>query len=127
MTKPILSFIAFGAALASTPALAQQPMAEILGQPINVVGADGTTNVVYFEADGTVRMVTPNGSTVPANWAMQGQNLCISKGAASECWAYRPFQPQQPQAMNSSCNGQTTWTAQNTNNAPGSARGERGR
>lgn len=118
-------FVAFPALAAATPAAAQQAMSEVIGQPITVT-TNGVTNTLYFEADGSVRVITPNATTVPANWSMQGSNLCISKGAASECFPYRPFQPQQPQSLVSSCNAQSTWTAQNTNGT-GQSKGERGR
>ena len=117
--------VAFSAFAGAAPAMAQQAMAEVIGQPISVT-TNGVSNTLYFEADGTVRMVTPNGSSVPATWAMQGSNLCLSKGGASECFPYRPFQPQQPQTLLSSCNAQSTWTAQNTNGSQGQSRGERG-
>jgi hypothetical protein len=111
----------------SSAALAQTgPMSEVIGQPIQAT-TNGVTNTLYFDPDGTVRIITPNGNTVSGTWAMQNGNLCISKGGATECWPYNaPFQPQQPQTMTSSCNAVSTWLAQNTNGPANRAKGERG-
>lgn len=119
--------IAASSVLVANPAFAQQqPMAEVLGQPITVT-TDGITNTLYFEADGSARVLTPNATTFPARWSMQGQNLCLSMGEASECWAYSPFELLQPRTMQSSCNATSVWTAQNTNRPQAKTRGERGK
>ena len=121
----LIGLIAISAFAGATPALAQQAMAEVIGQPI-MVTTNGVSNTMYLEADGTVRVVTPNGSSVPATWAMQGQNLCLTAGGLTECWAYRPLQAQQAQTWLSSCNSQSTWMAQNVNGTAPSTKGERG-
>lgn len=118
--------LALSALAGTTPAAAQRAMAEVIGQPI-IVTTNGVSNTLYFEADGSVRILTPDAKAVPATWAMQGQNLCLATGSATECFPYRPFQPQQPQMLTSSCNAQSTWTAQNTNSGQGQVKGERGR
>ena len=126
------AFTAYGLTAAllmgtSGTAFAQaSPMAEVVGQPIQAT-TNGVTNTLYFDPDGTVRIVTPNGNTVAGTWAIQNGNVCISKGGASECWPYSPFEPQQPKTMTSSCNAVSTWMAQNTNGAQNRAKGERGR
>lgn len=120
------TLLAFSGLAIATPAAAQQAMSEVIGQPISVT-TNGVSNTLYFEADGTVRMITPNATSIPGSWAMQGSNLCITKGSATECWPYRPFQPQQPQSLVSSCNSPSTWTAQSTNGSQGQSKGERGR
>ena len=119
--------IAAASLAGASPAVAQQqPMAELFGQPVTVT-TNRITNTLYFEADGRLRILTPNATLVPANWFMQGQNLCISTGAASECWPYQPFEVRQPRTMESSCHSISTWTAQNINGGRGRGGGERGR
>ena len=122
------SAVAITASILSTAALAQaaQPMSEVVGQPIQVT-TNGVTNTVYFDANGTMRVMTPNGSTVPGNWALNQGNLCMSVGGAQECVPYdSAFQPQVPKTMTSSCNSVQTWLAQSTNNPSQQLKGERG-
>jgi hypothetical protein len=109
-------------------ALAQgwTPGAEILGQPIQVT-TNGVTNTIYMDAGGTARIVTPSGNTVPGSWTAANGQLCLSTGAAQECWPYQAaFQPGQPVTLTSSCNSSSSWLASSTN-APPAQRGERGK
>ena len=109
-------------------ALAQgwTPAAEILGQPIQVT-TNGVTNTIYMDAGGTARIVTPSGNTVPGSWTAANGQLCLSTGAAQECWPYQAaFQPGQPVTLTSSCNSSSSWLASSTN-APPAQRGERGK
>ncbi|MGH6658223.1 MAG: hypothetical protein ACREBK_05860 [Sphingomicrobium sp.] len=116
--------IAIAASILSTAALAQQPLAEVFGQPVQVT-TNGITNTLYFDANGTVRIVTPNANVVQGTWTFSNGNLCIMTGAAQECWPYNaPFQAQQPQTLASSCST-STWVAQATNPGP-AVRSERG-
>ena len=120
--------IAIGASILSSAALAQaqQPLAEVIGQPIQVT-TNGITNTIYFDANGTVRMVTPNSNVVQGSWALSQGSLCINSGSAQECWPYdSPFQPQHPKTMTSSCTSTSTWVAQATNNPSQSLKSERG-
>lgn len=108
-------------------AQAQQPMAEVIGQPIQVT-TDGITNILYFDANGTVRILTPNSNTVQGTWVSSPGNLCVTAGGAQECWPYNtPFQAQQPVTFTSSCSTTSTWMAQATNNPGQQLKGERGR
>lgn len=103
------------------------PGAEILGQPVQVT-TNGTTNTVFLDAGGTARIITPNGTTIPGTWTAASGQLCLSNGAAQECWPYNsPFQPGQPQTLTSSCASTSTWLAQATNQPTSTPRGERGR
>lgn len=104
------------------------PGSEIIGQPIQVTTA-GVTNTVYLDAGGTARIITPGGNTVPGTWSAANGQLCLSTGAAQECWPYAgPFQPGQPLTLTSSCNQSSTWLAASTNAPPAPGqRGERGR
>ena len=109
-------------------ALAQgwTPGSEILGQPLQVT-TNGVTNTVYLDAGGTARIVSPGGNVVSGNWTAANGQLCLSTGAAQECWPYAgPFQAGQPLSLTSSCNQSSTWLASATN-APAQPGGERGR
>lgn len=120
------------AAAASGTAFAQAtPGAEIIGQPIQVT-TNGTTNTLYLDPGGTLRIMTPGGNTVPGTWTAANGQLCISNGAAQECVPYAaPFQAGQPLTLTSSCGASETWLAQATNAPPpppvSGQRGERGR
>ena len=118
------------AALAALPGLALAqgwtPASEILGQPLQVT-TNGVTNTVYLDAGGGARIISPGGNVVPANWTAANGQLCLSTGAAQECWPYAgPFQAGQPLTLTSSCNSSSTWLASSTN-APAQPGGERGR
>src|SRR5215217_5266691 len=116
----IVAVAAFPAA-----ALAQwTPGSEILGQPVQVT-TNGVTNTVYLDAGGSARIVTPGGNTIPGTWTAANGQLCLSNGAAQECWPYgSPFQAGQPLTLTSSCNSTSSWLASATNAPP--TQGERG-
>lgn len=104
------------------------PGAEVVGQPIQVT-TNGTTNTVYLDPGGQLRITTPNGNTVPGTWTAANGQLCLGVGGAQECVPYSaPFQAQQPQTLTSSCGATETWLAQATNQPPTQGqKGERGR
>ena len=59
-----------------------------------------------------------SGKSVPGTWAAANGQLCLTTGAAQECWPYsRPFQPGQQISLTSSCNSAFRWTALGTNQA----------
>jgi len=109
-------------------AQAWAPGSEILGQPIQVT-TNGVTNTVYLDNGGAARIMTPSGNTVAGTWSAANGQLCLSSGAAQECWPYAsPFQAGQPLTLTSSCNATSSWLASNTNAPPSSGeRGERGK
>jgi hypothetical protein len=122
-----------GAAVAAVPGVAfaqaaWTPGSEVVGQPIQVT-TNGTTNTVYLDNGGQLRVVTPNGTTMPGTWQAASGQLCLGMNGAQECVPYKaPFQAQQPQTLTSSCGAQQTWLAQATNQPPSQGqRGERGR
>ena len=122
---------AAGLALMTIPgiALAQMvPGGEIVGQPVSVT-TNGITNTVYLDPGGTARIMTPGGNTIPGTWSAANGQLCLSSGAAQECWPYAsPFQAGQPVTLTSSCGSSSTWLASSTNSAPPPAsKSERGR
>jgi hypothetical protein len=104
------------------------PGAEVVGQPIQVT-TNGTTNTVYLDPAGQLRIITPGGNTVPGMWSAANGQLCLGVGGAQECVPYNgPMQAGQPQTLVSSCGATETWLAQNTNQAPQQEqKGERGR
>jgi hypothetical protein len=120
--------VGLSAAILPAAALAQATGAEIVGQPIQVT-TNGTTNTVYLDPGGQLRIMTPNGNTVPGTWTAANGQLCLGAGGATECVPYNaPFQPGQPQTLTSSCGATETWLAQNTNQPPTQGqKGERGR
>jgi hypothetical protein len=112
-----------GAALAQAT-----PGSEIIGQPVTVT-TNGVANTVYLDPGGTARIMTPGGNIVAGTWSAANGQLCLSTGAAQECWPYAsPFQAGQPVTLTSSCGSSSTWLASSTNTPPASGqRGERGK
>jgi hypothetical protein len=107
------------------------PGSEVVGQPIQVT-TNGTTNTVYLDPGGSLRIMTPGGNTVPGTWTAANNQLCLGVGGAQECVPYAgPFQAGAPTTLTSSCGASETWLAQSTNQAPPppaqGERGERGR
>lgn len=119
------------AAMTAMPGIASAqgwtPGSEILGQPIQVT-TNGTTNTLYFDQGGSLRIVTPGGNTVPGVWSAANGQLCLSANGAQECVPYAgPFQAGQPLTLTSSCNATQNWLAQATNQPPSQGqKGERG-
>jgi hypothetical protein len=105
------------------------PGSEIAGQSAQVV-SNGVVNTVYFDPGGAARIVSPGGTTVTGTWAATNGQLCLSTGAARECFPYASaFQAGVPVTVVSSCNASTTWTANGVNAPPPPApsrEGERG-
>ena len=98
-------------------ALAQAwvPGSEIIGQPVTVT-TNGVSNTVYLDPGGTARVMTPGGNTVAGTWSAANGQLCLSTGAAQECWPYAsPFQAGQPLTLTSSCGSSSSWLASATN------------
>src|SRR3712207_207321 len=108
MKSRFLVRAAFGLTIAALPAaaLAQGPWSpgsEIVGQAVQVE-TNGVTNTVYLDPGGTARIVTPTGNMVQGNWTAANGQLCLSTGAAQECWPYAaPFQAGTPITMTSNC------------------------
>jgi len=108
-------------------AQAWTPGAEVVGQPIQVT-TNGTTNTVYLDPAGQLRIITPGGNTVPGMWSAANGQLCLGVGGAQECVPYNgPMQAGQPMTLTSSCGATETWLAQNTNQPSQGQQGERGR
>ena len=120
--------VAAGLPAAALAQPAWTPGAEIVGQPIQVT-TNGTTNTVYLDPGGQLRIATPNGNTVPGTWTAANGQLCLGTGGVQECVPYTgPFEAGQPVTLTSSCAASETWLAQATNQAPSQgAAPERGR
>ena len=114
ITRAIVGTVLAGAPIAGIAQTGWVPGTEIIGQSIQVE-TNGVTNTVFF-------------NTVPGTWAASNGQLCLSTGAAQECWPYaQPFQSGQQITLTSSCNSASRWTALGTNQAPVQSReGERG-
>lgn len=116
---------AFGAGTA-----AAQTGAELVGHPVRVSFADGTTNTVYFDPGGAARIVGADGSQMSAQWFAQNNMMCLQSATARECWPYQtPFMANQTVTLTSDCASTSQWTALSTNQpaAPEPQRaGERG-
>ena len=136
MRKILLTLAVGGAAIlavapASASAQTWQPGAELWGQGVQVTWANGVTNTLWFDQNGTVRIAGPDGVQVTqGTWTASGQQICVSlANGASECWPYRmAFVAQQPVTLTSSCGSTSQWTALSTNQPPPTERraGERG-
>ena len=118
MKKALLGSIAVATAgLFATGAAAQtMPMGEELyGQNVEVAFADGTTNTVTFNPNGTA-VIRGNGfSPVNATWRVQGNQLCMSASGATECWDYNQrFVARTPVTLQSTCDTASRWTALST-------------
>lgn len=129
----LLKIAAGSVALAMPGAVLAQaawtPGSEIVGQPVQVT-TNGVTNTVTLSPGGQAQMVSAGGRAVAGTWTAANGQLCLSNGAAQECWPYAaPFQAGQPVTVTSSCNAASTWLAASTNASPPppAQRGERGR
>ena len=127
IAKAIVGTLLLGAPVAGMAQMGWVPGSEITGQSIQVQ-TNGVTNTVYLDAGGAARVQTPGGNIIPANWTAGGGQLCLSTGAARECWPYNaPFQAGQQVSLTSSCNAMSQWTALGTNQLPmQQSGGERG-
>lgn len=84
----------------------------------DLCGRSAGTNTVFFDPGGVARTQTPSGKSVPGTWAAANGQLCLTTGAAQECWPYsQPFQAGQQISLTSSCNSAFRWTALGTNQA----------
>jgi hypothetical protein len=130
IARAVVGTLLLGASVAGFAQTGWVPGSEITGQSVQV-STNGVTNTVYLDPGGVARIQTPGGNVVPATWTAGGGQLCLSTGAARECWPYTaPFQAGQQVTLTSSCNAASQWTALGTNQpAPPPAQqgaGERG-
>jgi hypothetical protein len=117
ITKAIVGTLLLGAPVAGFAQAGWVPGSEITGQSVQVE-TNGVTNTVFFDPGGVARIQTPSGKSVPGTWAAANGQLCLTTGAAQECWPYsQPFQAGQQISLTSSCNSASRWTALGTNQA----------
>ena len=118
ITKAIVGTFLLGAPVAGLAQAGWVPGTEITGQSVQVE-TNGVTNTVFFDPGRVARIQTPSGKSVPGNWTAANGQLCLTTGAAQECWSYsQPFQAGQQISLTSSCNAASRWTALGTNQAP---------
>ena len=111
ITRAIVGTCFLGAPVAGLAQTGWVPGTEITGQSVQVE-TNGVTNTVFFDPGGVARIQTPNGNIVPGTWAAANGQLCLTTGAAQECWPYaQPFQAGQQITLTSSCNSASRWTA----------------
>jgi hypothetical protein len=127
ITRAIVGTLLLGAPVAGLTQTGWAPGAEITGQSVQVE-TSGVTNTVFFDPGGVARIQTPGGNVVPGTWTAVDGQLCLSTGAARECWPYtQPFQAGQQITLTSTCNSASRWTALGTNQPPvQQGAGERG-
>lgn len=121
MLKSVAAAAASIAFMVPAVASAQQmaPGAELYGQQVQVMAANGDTNTLMFQPDGTVHITSTNGQSAHGRWYVEGSSMCIAAGSARECWQYRaPFQAGQPLTLVSDCGATTRWTAMGVNQPP---------
>jgi len=117
IAKAIVGTLLLGAPVAGLAQAGWVPGSEITGQSIQVE-TNGVTNTVFFDPGGVARIQTPSGKSVPGTWGAANGQLCLTTGAAQECWPYsQPFQAGQQISLTSSCNSASRWTALGTNQA----------
>ena len=114
--KMIAGAFVLSAAMA-TPAMADDHSGEeIRGQTVDVTFADGSRNSIFFGSTGVATITNTAGQSARANWAVQGDRLCLRAGSATECFAYSaPFQAGRAMPMSSNCNTGSVWTARAVN------------
>ena len=92
ITRAIIGTVLLGVPVAGLTQTGWVPGTEITGQSVQVE-TNGVTNTVFFDPGGVARIQTPNGNVVPGSWSAANGQLCLTTGAAQECWPYaQPFQ-----------------------------------
>ncbi|NUT00413.1 MAG: hypothetical protein HOP96_05510, partial [Sphingomonas sp.] len=85
ITRAIVGTLLAGAPIAGLAQTGWVPGSEIIGQSASVE-TNGVTNTVFFDPGGVARIQTPGGNSVPGTWTAANGQLCLSTGAAQECW-----------------------------------------
>ena len=100
--------------------------AELRGATVQVDLANGATNTVTFNPDGTASIQGAT-ETVPGRWYVQGSRLCLEASGARECWPYQSmFRDGQSVTLTSDCASTSRWTALSTAPVQQQRSGERG-
>jgi hypothetical protein len=85
---------------------------ELRGSTIQVDFPTGDVNTLQLYPDGTASIQGRNGQTVPAQWTLEGGQLCLAAGGERECWPYATaFQQGQTVTLTSDCASSSRWTA----------------
>ncbi|HEX8641789.1 MAG TPA: hypothetical protein VF704_11630 [Allosphingosinicella sp.] len=100
----------FGAGSAS--AQAWSAGSELRGSTIQVDFPTGIVNTLQLYPDGTASIQGPGGVTVPAQWSVENQQICLMAGGERECWPYAAAMQQgQTVTLTSDCASTSRWTA----------------
>jgi hypothetical protein len=85
---------------------------ELRGSTIQVDFPTGDVNTLQLYPDGTASIQGRNGQTVPAQWSLEGGQLCLAAAGERECWPYATaFQQGQTVTLTSDCASSSRWTA----------------
>jgi hypothetical protein len=101
-----------GAGSASAQTMDWPLGAELRGSTIQVDFPTGDVNTLQLYPDGTASIQGRNGVTVPAQWSVENQQICLAAGGERECWPYATaFQQGQTVTLTSDCASSSRWTA----------------
>ena len=102
----------FGAGAANAQ-MADWPLgSELRGSTHQIDFPTGDVNTLQLYPDGTASIQGRNGQTVPANWTLENQQLCLAAGGERECWPYaQALQQGQSVTLTSDCASSSRWTA----------------
>lgn len=85
---------------------------ELRGSTIQVDFPTGDVNTLQLYPDGTASIQGRSGVTVPAQWTLENNQLCLAAGGERECWPYATaLQQGQSVTLTSDCASSSRWTA----------------
>lgn len=64
---------------------AADTMSAAFGNTVTVAHPNGATERYYFEPDGSVRMVMPDGAEMSAQWEQRGEEVCLTMNGQENC------------------------------------------
>jgi len=103
---------ALGAGTASAQTMNWPLGSELRGSTIQVDFPTGDVNTLQLYPDGTASIQGRNGQTVPAQWSLENQQICLMAGGERECWPYATaLQQGQTVTLTSDCASTSRWTA----------------
>ena len=101
-----------GASSASAQSMNWPLGSELRGSTIQVDFPTGDVNTLQLYPDGTASIQGRSGNTVPAQWSLEGGQLCLAAGGERECWPYATAMQQgQTVTLTSDCASTSRWTA----------------
>jgi YD repeat-containing protein len=93
--KRILAGVAVAVLSSSLAFAAEDPLANRYGNTTTVTNAKGEVTKLTYKKDGTMTVVQPDGTKVPAKWAVKDGKLCITPdvGPTAGKEQCNPFDP----------------------------------